>query len=214
MSQGVASRPRRRTEAREAVPETVALALPTGVSLVVSPDDFVALCQANPDLRLERESDGELTVMPPAGMDSSSRNAGITGQLWNWNVRAGLGVVFESSGGFTLSNTAVRAPDACWMRKERWGALPAAERRTFTRIAPDFVVELRSPSDSPSKLEAKMEEYIAQGVRLGWLIDPELGTVAIYRPGRPVERLERPATLSGEDILPGFVLDLKGILFD
>ncbi|MHB1562045.1 MAG: Uma2 family endonuclease, partial [Isosphaeraceae bacterium] len=174
MSQGVASKPARRTWARETVPETVALALPTDVSLVVSPDDFERICRANPDLRLERESDGELTVMPPAGMDSSSRNAGIAGQLWAWNMQSRLGVVFESSGGFTLSNTAVRAPDACWIRKERWEALPAAERRTLTRIAPDFVVELRSPSDSPSKLQAKMEEYIAQGVRLGWLIDPEL----------------------------------------
>ncbi len=214
MSQGVASRPARRTWAQEAVPETVALALPTDVSLVVSPDDFERLCRANPELRLERESDGELTVMPPACMDSSSRNAGIAGQLWNWNRQSRLGVVFESSGGFTLPNSAVRAPDACWMTRERWATLPEAERRTFTRTAPDFVVELRSPSDSRSKLEAKMEEYIAQGVRLGWLIDPELGTVAIYRPGRPVERLERPATLSGEDVLPGFVLDLKGILFD
>jgi Uma2 family endonuclease len=180
----------------------------------VSTDDFWRLCLANPELRLERDASGELIVMPPAGMDSGQRNAGITGQLWNWNQRTKLGVVVDSSAGFTLPNTAIRGPDACWMTVERWETLPVDERRRFSRICPDFVVELSSPSDDLSELEAKMEEYISQGVRLGWLIDPRSGTVAIYRTGRPMERLSRPATLSGEDVLPGFVLDLKGILFD
>jgi Uma2 family endonuclease len=191
----------------------VALELPPGVRLRVSPRGFWRLCVANPDLRLEREASGELIVMPPAGSETGYRNAGITGQLWHWNQQSKLGVVFDSSAGFTLPNTAVRGPDAAWMAAERWAALPEAERRRFSAICPDFVVELASPSDDRGQLGKKMEEYLAQGIRLGWLVDPDRGTVDIYRPGRPVERLVKPATLSGEDVLPGFVLDLNGILY-
>jgi Uma2 family endonuclease len=175
---------------------------------------FGKLCAANPDLRLERTSLGELVVMSPAAPDSSLRNADITAQLWNWNRRTGLGVVFDSSAGFTLPNTAIRGPDATWMTRERWDALPQDDRETFSHVCPDFVVELRSRSDKKKDLRDKMREYIAQGARLGWLIDPKTATVEIYRPGRPVEVQKRPATLSGEDVLPGFVLDLNGILFD
>jgi Uma2 family endonuclease len=117
-------------------------------------------------------------------------------------------------GFFTLPNTAIRGPDASWMTRERWAALPKQEREKFSHICPDFVVEPRSKNDDMTKLREKMEEYIVQGIRLGWLIDPKGGTVEIYRPGQPVEDLERPATLSGEDVLPGFILNLKGILFD
>jgi len=152
--------------------------------------------------------------MPPASPDASSRNAGISAQLWFWNQRTGLGVVFDSSAGFTLPNTAIRGPDATWMTRGRWEALPQDEREKFSHVCPDFVIELRSKSDQKKDLRAKMREYIAQGARLGWLIDPKTGTVEIYRPGRAVEGLKQPATLSGEDVLPGFVLDLKGILFD
>jgi len=180
--------------------------------LRLSDEAFWRLCRANPDLRLERTADGELVVMPPASPDSSSRNAGITAQLWNWNQRTGLGVVFDSSAGFTLPNTAIRGPDAAWMTRDRWDALPPNERDRFSHICPDFVVELRSKSDIKKDLHLKMREYIAQGARLGWLIDPRTGTVEIYRPGRRIERLARPGTLSGEDVLPGFVLDLKDIL--
>jgi Uma2 family endonuclease len=175
---------------------------------------FWKLCRANPDLRLERNANGELVVMPPAAPDSSARNAGITAQLWIWNQRTGLGITFDSSAGFTLPNTAIRGPDATWMARERWDALSQDERERFSYASPDFVVELRSKSDKKKDLRAKMREYIHQGVRLGWLIDPKAGTVEIYRPGRTVQVLKRPATLSGEDVLPGFVLDLKGILFD
>jgi Uma2 family endonuclease len=175
---------------------------------------FWRLCRANPDLCLERTANGELVIMPPAAPDSSSRNASITGQLWNWNERTGLGIVFDSSAGFTLPNTAIRGPDASWMTRERWDALPKDERERFTQVCPDFVIELRSGNDKKKRLRAKMGEYIAQGARLGWLIDPRTGAVEVHRPGRPVEILKRPATLSGEDVLPGFVLDLKGILFD
>jgi Uma2 family endonuclease len=175
---------------------------------------FGKLCAANPDLKLERTARGELVIMPPAGADSGRRNLDLCAQLWNWNRRTGLGIAFDSSAGFTLPNTAIRGPDATWMARERWDALPQSERETFAHVCPDFVAELRSKSDKLFELRAKMREYIAQGIRLGWLIDPKIGKVAIYRPGRPVEVLKRPATLSGEDVLPGFVLDLKGILFD
>jgi Uma2 family endonuclease len=214
MSQGVESQPRTRGRAGRSVEQSVALTVPSEVQFSISPEDFWQLCRANPDLRLERDSNGDLVLMPPAAPDSGFRNASLTSQLWNWNHRTSLGTVFDSSSGFTLPNTAIRGPDASWMTTARWEALSRDERRRFSHICPDFVVELRSPSDDLSELERKMEEYLAQGVRLGWLIDPETGTVAIYRPDRPVERLSKPATLSGEDVLPGFVLDLKGILFD
>jgi Uma2 family endonuclease len=210
MSQPVKERVSRRTSRRRRA--AIRLVVPPG--LHVSDRDFWRLCQANPELRLERNANGELIIMPPAAPDSGHRNAGITAQLWNWNQRAGLGIDFDSSAGFTLPNAAIRGPDASWISRERWNALPKQEREKLSHICPDFVVELRSKTDDMSTLREKMEEYIAQGVRLGWLIDPKGGTVEIYRPGRPVEILDRPATLSGEDILPGFVLDLKGILFD
>ncbi|MGP0069785.1 MAG: Uma2 family endonuclease [Isosphaeraceae bacterium] len=209
MSQSVRDRASRGTRRHQA---TIPLVMPAGVR--VSERGFWRICRANPDLRLERNANGELIVMPPAGMDSSRRNMSIGAQLWYWNQRSGLGIAFDSSAGFTLPNTAIRGPDASWMTRERWDALPQRERERFSHICPDFVVELRSKTDEMNTLRKKMEEYIGQGVRLGWLIDPKGGTVEIYRPGRPVETLERPVTLSGEDVLPGFVLELRGILFD
>jgi Uma2 family endonuclease len=182
--------------------------------LCLSDETFRRLCRSNPNLRLERTANGELVVMPPTAPESSRRNMSLGAQLWNWNRQTGLGVVFDSSAGFTLPNTAIRAPDATWMTREHWDALPRDEREKFAHICPDLVVELRSRSDRMKDLRDKMREYITQGARLGWLIDPKNGKVEIYRPDRPVEVLERPATLSGEDVLPGFVLDLKGISFD
>lgn len=214
MSRGVESRPKGRRRSRKGEPAEVALRLPIDVRLFVSSRGFGRLCAANPELDLEREANGRVVVMPPAGSESSSRNMGLSGQLWYWNQQVRTGVVFDSSAGFTLPNSAVRGPDASWMSRERWEAVPEADRRRFAHVSPDFVAELASPSDDRDRLRAKMEEYIAQGVRLGWLIDPRDATVRIYRPGRPLETLARPATLSGEDVLPGFVLDLKGILFD
>ena len=192
----------------------VALNLPPTVRLRVSPAGFRRLCGANPDLRLERTAEGVLVAMSPAGSDSGRRNALLTARLVNWAVADGTGVPFDSSAGFTLPNTAVRAPDVSWVTRERWDALTPAEKRTFSAIYPDFAAELRSPSDTRAEVQAKMREYLAQGTRLGWLIDPEAEEVEVYRPGRPVEVLKRPDSLPGEDVLPGFVLDLKGILFD
>jgi Uma2 family endonuclease len=197
-----------------AVEAASALVVPADVRLRVAPEDFFALCDANPDLRLEREADGGVIVMSPAGSDSSGRNAELVIQIGVWNKVSGLGKTFESSGGFTLPNSAVRAADVAWILRERWDRLLRADRRRFAPIVPDFMAEPRSPSDPIGDLRARMAEYIAQGVRLGWLIDPETQTVEVYRPGRDPEILTRPTTLSGEDVLPGFTLDLRGILFD
>lgn len=197
-----------------AVEPAAIMAIPADVRLKVSPGGFYALCAANPDLRLEREADGGVIVMSPAGADSSGRNADLVIRLGVWNEVGKLGKVFESSAGFTLPNGAVRAADVAWILRERWESVPRAERIRFARIAPDFVAEVRSPSDALAELRAKMAEYVAQGVRLGWLIDPLTRTVEVHRPGRDPEILAGPATLSGEGVLPGFTLDLKGILFD
>ena len=175
---------------------------------------FTRLCGANPDLRLERTADGALIVMSPAGTDSGGRGALITIRLGVWSEADGRGKVFDSSTGYTLPNGAIRAPDASWVLRERWAALTPKEKRRFAPICPDFVVELRSPSDRLADVHAKMAEYLEQGARLGWLIDPLRRRVMVYRPDRPVEVLEKPDTLSGGDVLPGFVLDLREILTD
>jgi Uma2 family endonuclease len=175
---------------------------------------FMKLCSANPDLRLELSAQGDLLIMAPAGTDSGGRNMELSMQLAVWAKRTGLGRVFDSSTGYKLPNGAIRSPDASWIARDRWDALSPEQKKTFAPICPDFVVELRSPTDTRKSAQEKMQEYIGQGARLGWLIDPIAGEVEVYRPGRLVELLKGPTTLSGEDVLPGFVLDLKGILFD
>ena len=152
--------------------------------------------------------------MAPAGSESGRVNANLIISLGIWARADGTGEVFESSAGFTLPNGATVGPDVAWIKLERWLAVPAADRRKFAPICPDFVAELRSPSDSLPKLRVKMRQYIEQGVLLGWLLDPMKSKVEIYRPDQAVEVLDRPTTLSGGDVLPGFVLDLRGILDD
>lgn len=180
--------------------------------LTVTPEQFRAIAAENPDLQLERNAQGELIVNPPTGGESSQRNLSITAQLWLW-VRANedLGVGFESSGGFRLPNGATRSPDASWVRRDRWDTLTQEEKESFVPLCPDFVVELRSKTDRLSTLQEKMQEYMDNGACLGWLIDPLNQQVEIYRPAGNVEVLERPENLSGEEILPGFVLSLTGI---
>jgi Uma2 family endonuclease len=191
---------------------TLTLELPSTTLLHVTPEQFEALAAANPDLRLERTACGELIVNPPTGGESSQRNFSITTQLGNWfEVHEDLGEGFDSSTGFILLNGATRSPDASWVRRERWDALTPEQRQGFVPLCPDIVVELRSASDSLSKLQEKMQEYMVNGARLGWLIDPQNQRVEIYRPGREVEVLEQPMELSGEDVLPGFVLNLRRI---
>jgi Uma2 family endonuclease len=206
--------PRERPASKTRSRKTIALMVPRRSGLRASAEAFWQLCAANPELRLERTSRGEVIVMAPAGADSGWRNGKLTMRLGIWSVADGSGEFFDSSTGYTLPNGAVRSPDASWIVRERWLAVPPENRKKFASICPDFVVEITSPTDTLKKTRKKMHEYLDQGARLGWLLDPPTGLVEVYRPGREVESLRRPATLSGEDVLPGFVLDLQGILFD
>lgn len=174
-------------------------------------EQFRQLAEVNRDWRLERTATGELRVMPPTGSSTGSRNLEIEGQLWFWNRQTRLGKAFNSSTGFHLPNGADRSPDAAWVSLERWNALTPEEQEGFAPLSPDFVVEFRSPSDSLQPLQEKMREYLDNGTRLGFLIDRKGGRVEVYRLNREVEVLECPDGLSGEDVLPGFVLDLTEI---
>ncbi|NEO28357.1 MAG: Uma2 family endonuclease, partial [Kamptonema sp. SIO4C4] len=163
----------------------------------------------NRDLQLERTAKGELIVNPPTGWQTGKRNSSISGELYIWWRNAGeLGEVFESSTGFILPNGATLAPDASWVSQERWDALTDEQKGTFANICPDFVVELRSQSDTLKSLQEKMQEYIDNGAKLGWLIDPKNRTVEVYRVGLDVEVLSNPTELSGEEVLSGFVLNM------
>ena len=192
--------------------ETLSIELPKAIALYVTQEQFAALAVANRDLRLERNLQGELIVNPPTGWETGERNRSLTGQLDRWyEENEDLGKAFDSSTGFILPNGATRAPDASWVSRERWQELTQQQKGTFANICPDFVVELRSGSDTLKSLQEKMREYIANGARLGWLIDPQNRRVEIYRPGTSVEVLENPEELSGEEVLPGFVLNLRRI---
>lgn len=193
---------------------TILMRLPQLSGLRVSPATFRKLCAANRDLRLTRTPRGTLIVMPPAGSDSGSRNATITAQLWAWNQASKLGICFDSSSGFTFPDGMVHAPDASWIKRERWEKLDSAQKRRFAPISPDFVIELCSPSDNRNLIRRLMRQYMDQGVQLAWMLDPDAALVEIYRAGQPVESLTKPAALSGEGVLPGFVLDLRGVLFE
>ena len=175
--------------------------------LTVTPEQFAAIAAENPDLRLERTAYGELIVNPPTGGESGRRNFSISTQLGVWcQEHEELGEGFDSSTGFRLPSGATRAPDTSWVSCDRWDALTQDERDGFVPLCPDFVVELRSKTDSLSDVRDKMQEYMDNGARLGWLIDPQHKRVEVYRLGQEVEVLEEPKELSGEDVLPGFVL--------
>ncbi|NEO10895.1 MULTISPECIES: Uma2 family endonuclease [unclassified Moorena] len=188
-----------------------ALILNIAPTIELTDEQFFQLCQDNRDLRLESTSKGELIIMPPTGWKSGNRNSRLTQRLGNWADSDGTGLAFDSSTGFRLSNGANRSPDASWVRRERLEALNPDPAK-FLPMAPDFVTELRSANDSLKTLQEKMQEYMDCGVRLGWLIDPQNQQVTIYRPGQDREVLQSPSSLSGEDVLPGFVLDLAQIL--
>ena len=182
--------------------------------LVQLTDDLLAeLSSLNDALRLERNAQGELEILPPAHPPTSRKNSRVTARLDNWAERDGRGEAYDSSGGFTLPNGAVRSPDASWVLKARLEEMTEEQGKGFWRICPDFVIEIRSSSDTLRGLQRKMEEYIANGTQLGWLIDPldRRRRVYIYRPGTEVEVLEDPKSVSGEPELPGFVLDLEFI---
>ncbi len=188
------------------------VSLDIGSALRLGDDELLELCRKNPDLRIERTAEGNLIVSPPAGGEASRRNARLVASLVNWADQDGTGEVYDSSGGFVLSNGAMRAPDAAWVVRSRLAELSPEQREGFLPLCPDFVVELRSPSDGLGDLQAKMEEYLANGARLGWLVDPTENRVVIYRPDRDPEVLEGPLELAGSPELPRFVLDLRRIL--
>ena len=192
--------------------EGIAVLLRLPPDLHLTDDQFYEFCRLNRELRIERTAQGGVVIMAPAGGDSSDRNAEITMQLRLWAKRDGTGRTFDSSGGFLLPNGATRSPDASWVRNDRLAALTAEERAKFLPLSPDFVVEMRSPTDGLSTLQEKMREYLENGARLGWLIDPLGGQVFVYRPGAPVERLEEPDSVSADPVLPGFRLELDEIL--
>ncbi|KAB8317417.1 Uma2 family endonuclease [Tolypothrix campylonemoides VB511288] len=174
-------------------------------------EQFYQLCQRNPDVKFERNAKGELLIMSPTGGETGNRNAEIVVDFGIWNRQTKLGKVFDSSTGFKLPNGADRSPDVAWIKQERWDTLTPEQKEKFPPIAPDFVLELMSPSDDLQKVQEKMQEYMENQVKLGWLIDRKTRRVEIYRLGQEVEVLESPTELSGEDILPGFILNLQTV---
>jgi Uma2 family endonuclease len=177
----------------------------------LSEDEFFDFCQANSDLRIERTATGEIIVMAPTGGETGRRNFNLAAMFGGWVLKDGTGVGFDSSTGFLLPNGAERAPDAAWVRRDRWEALTVVQREKFVPLCPDFAIELRSPSDRLADQQAKMEEYKSCGLRLGWLLDPKTRTAYIYRAGVDVEVMSGDGRLSGEDVLPGFTLELARI---
>jgi len=202
-------------ETREKAP--AALGVTSGVAVrlrpvvELSPDQLLELSALNRDLRLEITSEGELVVMNPTGGWSSRRNATATSRLVVWAERDGTGVAFDSSGGFVLPNGAIRSPDASWVENTRLEALSPEEREKYLPLCPDFVVELLSPSDVLGATQEKMQEYLENGARLGWLLVPASKRVYVYRPGQQIEELENPEYLPGAPVLPGFVLDPREV---
>ena len=195
----------------EVQPRSWPIVFPLDAQIKVSLTDFQRLCSLNQETRLERSAEGDLILMPPESSWSGHRNSKISQYLGLWADQHG-GFEFGSSAGFILPNGACRSPDSSWISIERWTSLSTDDRSGFARICPDFVVELRSPSDSLTTLQSKMQEYMANGSKLGWLIDPSTKTVMIYRLGQESpESLINPPQLSGETILPGFILNLSVI---
>lgn len=179
--------------------------------LDLSDEQFYAFAQLNRDLRLERTAQGDLLIVLPTGGATGERNAEIALQLRLWAKRDGTGTTFDSSTGFRLANNAIRSPDATWVRYTRLAALTVEQRQGFLPLCPDFVLELRSPSDSLAVLHEKMLEYIASGAALAWLLDAATRQVYLYQPREPVRQRDTPDTVSGDPVLPGFTLDLRAV---
>ena len=177
-------------------------------SVNLSDEQFYQLCHNNDDWRIEQTAAGELIIMPPIGAISGNRESDLNAFVWLWNRQTKLGKVFSYSTIFTLPKSGKRSPDVAWIANERWDVLLREEQEKFATISHDFVIELRSRNDSLSQRQEKMQEYLDSGLRLGWLIDPISQQVAIYRQNQEVEIVSLPTTLSGEDVLPGFTLEL------
>jgi len=171
-------------------------------------DELFEFCQINRDLRIERDEQGEIIIMAPAGGETGNRNAEVTMQLRQWAKKNGTGIAFDSSSGFRLGDKAMRSPDAAWVLKERYDQLSQKEKEEFPPLCPDFVIELRSASDRLGAVRAKMERWIEHGARLGWLIDPMEKRVFVYRPNQETKIVQDVPTISGDPVLPGFVFDL------
>jgi Uma2 family endonuclease len=186
-------------------------ALVLHLGLKMDADEFYDFCMRHEDLNLELSSEGDLIIVPPAGMKAGRCNFKLAVRFGLWAEKDGTGETFDSSSMFSLPNGAKRSPDLSWIKKERWEALSEKEQEKFSPICPDFVVELRSPSDSLKRLQKKMEEYVENGAQLGWLLDPSTRKVYVYRPGAEAEVLEDPETVSGEPLLRGFTLDVRAL---
>jgi len=178
-------------------------------NVTLSDDQFYQLCQANENLQLERTAQGELVIMPPVGGLSGNRESDLNADLVIWNRQTQLGQVFSSSTIFTLPSGAKRSPDVAWVKSDRWESLTLEEQEKFPPLCPDFVIELRSQTNSLNQLQEKMQEYLDSCLQLGWLINPQAQEVEIYRPNQVVEIVRLPTTLSGEKVLPGFILDIS-----
>ncbi|MEB3178963.1 MAG: Uma2 family endonuclease [Nostocaceae cyanobacterium] len=188
-----------------------ALTLNLNSIIKLTREQFYQLCVENPDLKLERNAQGELIIMLPTGGETGRSNVNLIFHVALWNEQNQLGEVFDSSTGFTLPNGADRSPDVSWVEKSRWDALTKEQKEKFLPLCPDFVIEIMSPSDNLKKVQDKMDEYRSNGCRLGWLINRKRQEVEIYRPGQDVEVLKVPQTLFGENVLPGFVLNMQRI---
>jgi Uma2 family endonuclease len=185
--------------------------LHTRPALEMDEEQFFEFCQLNREWRIERSAEGDLEIMPPTGGETGNRNFELTTDVGVWARHDSSGVGFDSSTGFVLPNGAIRSPDASWVKRERLANFTVEQKQRFLPLCPDFLIELRSPSDPLAPIEAKMLEYMENGARLGWLIDPVEKKVYVYKPGEPVEVLNKPDRLSGDPVLPGFVLGLKPV---
>ena len=199
------------TERTSVLVERQPLVVHTRPALEMNDEQFFQFCQLNRDLQIERTAEGDIIIMAPEGGSSGAGSGELAIELGIWARGDGTGRVFGSSTGFKLPNGATRSPDASWVRKERLQTLTAEQWHKFLPLCPDFVIELRSPSDSLLNLQKKMEEYRENGAQLGWLFDPESKQVHVYRPATPVEVLDNPETVSAEPLWRGFVLAVPPI---
>ncbi|MBD2611459.1 MAG: Uma2 family endonuclease [Nostoc sp. ZfuVER08] len=186
-----------------------AIAIKLNSIIQLTDNQFYQLCRENPEIKFERNAAGELLIMSPTGGETGNINSEISADFVIWNRQTQLGICFDSSTCFKLPNGANRSPDVAWIRKERWDALTPEQKEKFPPIAPDFVLELMSPSDTLRETQEKMQEYLDNGVQLGWLINPKMRQVEIYRLGQPIEILTSPQELLGENVLPEFILNLS-----
>ena len=191
--------------------QAITLSIPRNIN-VFSDDELYSFCMANPELRIERDETGHIIIMPPTGLESSFTNNNLQTEVSIWNRQTNTGRVSDSNGGYTLPDTSMRAPDVGWISKERLMALLPEELKRFAHVCPDFVIEVRSESDSLKQLQDKMDKWIKNGVRLGWLVDPQTQTTTIYHPDREPITKAFAETISGEDVLIGFTMNVADVL--